>query len=213
LILNLDPGFTPSYPKNGSTIYDVALGNNGSLLNSPSYSSSNGGVLIADGTDDSIQVTYNFSQHSTITISFFANSAYNNESMVWSLGSNGPDWYIKEDTMGYNSYGADTYGLSTSQINNLGLRNNWKMLTMTYTQNSAVANNKVYVNGIQQSTSQQLGTTNAMSFGNQINFVSAFNNSGYNLISTIGSILVYNRELLASEVLQNYNATKSRFGL
>jgi hypothetical protein len=215
LILNLDAGFTPSYPTTNTTWYNLSSsGNNGTLINGPTFNSLNGGTIITDAADDTIQVDYNFTQHSTITINFFANSSYNNESMVWSMGGNGPDWYIKADTMGYNSYGADTYGLSTTQINNLGLRNNWRLLTMTYTQNSPVANNKVYVNGVEQSTSQQLGGTNGMSFNNQIYFTSAYGNgAGYCLSATVGYISIYNRALSASEVLQNYNALKGRYGL
>jgi len=215
LILNLDAGFTPSYPTTNTTWYNLSpSGNNGTLINGPTFNSANGGTIITDAVDDTIQVDYNFTQHSTITINFFANSSYNNETMVWSMGGSGPDWYIKADTMGYNSYGGDTYGLSTTQINNLGLRNNWRLLTMTYTQNSPVANNKVYVNGVEQSTSQQLGGTNGMGFSNQIYFTSAYGTSaGYNLSATIGYISIYNRALSSSEVLQNYNALKGRYGL
>jgi hypothetical protein len=215
LILNLDAGFTPSYPKSGTTWYDLSSGSNtGTLINGPTFNSSNGGTIVVDAIDDTIQVNYNFAQHSTITINFFANSSYNNESMIWSMGGNGPDWYIKADTMGYNSYGGDTYGLSTSQINSLGLRNNWRMITMSYTQNAAVSNNKVYVNGVEQTTSQQLGGTNGMSFNNQIFFTSAYGSgSGYNLSATVGYISIYNRLLTSSEVLQNFNALKGRFGL
>jgi hypothetical protein len=214
LIVNLDAGFVPSYPKTNATWYDVSSGgNNGTLINSPTFKSANSGVIITDGVDDTIQVNYGFSTLPTITINFFANSSYNDQSMIWSLGSSGPDWYISAGAMGYNSYGGDTYGFSPTQITNLGLRNNWRLITMTYTQNSPVSNNKVYVNGIEQSTSQQAGTTNSMGFGNSINFASAFNNASYNLSATIGNISIYNRALTAAEVLQNYNALKGRYGL
>ena len=214
LVFNLDAGFVGSYPTTGTTWYDLSGNvNNGSLINGPAYTSSYSGSIITDGVDDTIQVNYSFSTLSTITINFFANSSYNDQSMIWSLGSSGPDWYISAGAMGYNSYGGDTYGLSATQISNLGLRNNWRLITMTYTQNSPVSNNKVYVNGIEQSTSQQAGTTNGMGFGNSINFASAFNNASYNLSATIGYISIYNRALTAAEVLQNYNALKGRYGL
>jgi len=214
LIVNLDAGFIGSYPTTGSTWYDLS-GNasNGALINGPTFTSSNSGSIITDAVDDTIQINYSFSTVSTITINFFANSSYNNNSMIWSMGSSGPDWYIAGGTMGYNSYGADTYGFSSTQISNLGLVNNWRLMTMTYTQNSPVSNNKVYVNGIEQPTSQQLNSTNGMGFGNQINFASAFSNASYNLAATIGYISIYNRALTAAEVLQNFNALKGRYGL
>jgi len=215
LILDLDAAKRDSYPGTGTAWNDISgFQNNGTLVNGPTFNSANGGSIVVDGTNDTIQVNYNFTQHATITINFFANSSYNNESMVWSMGGSGPVWYIKADTMGYNSYNGDTYGLSTSQINNLGLRNNWRLLTMTYTQNNPVANNKVYVNGVEQLTSQQLGVTNGMGFNNQIYFASAYGNSaGYYLSATIGYISIYNKALSSSEVLQNFNALKGRYGL
>jgi len=214
LIVNLDAGFVGSYPTTASNWYDISGNNNsGSLVNGPAYSSSYSGSIITDGVDDTIQVNYSFSTLSTITINFFANSSYRDQSMIWSMGSGGPDWYISNGAMGYNSYGGDTYGLSATQISNLGLINNWRLITMTYTQNNPVSNNKVYVNGIEQSTSQQAGTTYGIGFGNSINFASAFNNASYNLPATIGYISIYNRALTAAEVLQNFNALKGRYGL
>lgn len=213
LIISLDPSNLTSYESGSASTYSMTGSASGSLINGIGYNGGNGGCWVSDGVDDTIQINYNFSALSTITINFFANSPYSNNSMIWSMGSNGPDWYVLEGSMGYNSYGGDTYGFSQTQINNLGLRNNWRLITMTYTQNSPVSNNKVYVNGIEQSTSQQGGTTNSRSFGNSINFVSAFNNNSYNLAATIGYISIYNRELTAAEVLQNYNALKTRFGL
>ena len=37
------------------------------------------------------------------------------------------------------------------------------------------------------------------------------NNVGYNYSGKIGAARMYNRQLTSAEVLQNYNATKSRF--
>ena len=101
LVLCLNASDRNSYVSGSTTWNDVSgQGNNGTLTNGPTFNSSNGGTIITDAVDDTIQVNYNFAQHSTITINFFANSSYINESMIWSMGGNGPDWYIKADTMG-----------------------------------------------------------------------------------------------------------------
>ena len=43
LVFNLDAGFTPSYPTTNTTWYDVSFGgNNGTLVNGPTFSSTNG---------------------------------------------------------------------------------------------------------------------------------------------------------------------------
>ena len=59
LIMNLDAGFTPSYPKNGTTWYDLGGANNGTLTNGPTFSSSNGGLFELDGTNDEITLSNN----------------------------------------------------------------------------------------------------------------------------------------------------------
>jgi hypothetical protein len=213
LTLSYDASNYLSYPRNGSTWFDMTSNSgNGSLINGPTFNTGATPSIQFDGSDDTMRTNYNLSQFNTITINFLANAAYINESMAWSLGSGGPDWYIKENTMGYNSYGGDTYGLSTAQINQLGLRNNWHMLTMTYTQNGAMDNNKVYVDGIRQTISQQLGTTRSMSFSNiGINFLSAFDNNGYSLNASVGHISVYNRELSAQEIVQNFESLRKQY--
>jgi hypothetical protein len=78
------------------------------------------------------------------------------------------------------------------------------------------SNNKIYINGQNQSLSQVTGTENT---GNR-NF-----NSGNGRISSwlindnffismdLAQFRVYNRALTSAEVIQNYNATKKRYGL
>jgi hypothetical protein len=78
------------------------------------------------------------------------------------------------------------------------------------------SNNKIYINGQNQSLSQVAGTENT---GNR-NF-----NSGNGRISSwlfsdvffipmdLAQFRIYNRALTPQEVLQNYNATKRRYGL
>lgn len=53
MVINIDGGFTPSFPATGSTWYDIGPnGLNVSLLNGPTYSSEGGGSVLFDGTDD-----------------------------------------------------------------------------------------------------------------------------------------------------------------
>lgn len=58
LVLNLDAGFVPSYQRSGTTWYDISLsGNNGTLINGPTFNSNNGGSIVFDGTNDYSEVT------------------------------------------------------------------------------------------------------------------------------------------------------------
>ena len=53
LVLFLDAGNTSSYPGSGTTWTDLSgNGNNGTLTNGPTYTSSNGGAIVFDGIND-----------------------------------------------------------------------------------------------------------------------------------------------------------------
>jgi hypothetical protein len=78
---------------------------------------------------------------------------------------------------------------------------------------SIPTNNKIYINGNLQTLSQRLGTTgNAPGFGSTLRLAS-WPNSGFYGNMQYGNLQVYNRELNQTEILQNFNAQKSRFGL
>jgi hypothetical protein len=58
LVLNLDAGVSSSYSGSGTTWTDLSgNGNNGTLVNGPTYSSSNGGGIICDGINDYVELT------------------------------------------------------------------------------------------------------------------------------------------------------------
>ena len=52
LVLCLDAANKRSYPGSGTTWTDKVGGNNGTLINGPTFSSDNGGVIVFDGSDD-----------------------------------------------------------------------------------------------------------------------------------------------------------------
>lgn len=85
--------------------------------------------------------------------------------------------------------------------------------TATYSGNSSSTGLKLYVNGIQIATTTVLDTSPGTLTNSKI-VVGAFQNTnsilGF-LNGKIYSTQLYNRELTASEILQNYNATKSRY--
>ena len=208
LVLALDAADKNSYPGSGTTWNDVSgNGYNGTLVNGPTFSNNS---IVFDGTNDYLNIpNIPLTNYTTITIEMFISSSFPNESMLWSIeGGGGPDWYTKDNTMGYNSYGGDVYGFSASVM-----RGGWRNIAMTYTKNQSVSLNVVYVNGNQVATSQQLGSTSARSFSTGLKICSDINGGFYFLQAIIPVIKVYNRVLSPQEVLQNYNAQKSRFNL
>jgi hypothetical protein len=88
--------------------------------------------------------------------------------------------------------------------------NTWQHIAFSY--NYSAKSVSFYLNGILNSTVanativEQASDTTTLKIG-------AFRSGGNFFNGTISNVLIYNRQLIASEVLQNYNALKSRFNL
>ena len=93
-------------------------------------------------------------------------------------------------------------GLSSYAID----MNEWYSFTTTHDNGEGGNHHKVYVDGALQQTSN---TGNA---GSVRRFYCGNWDSSWAMVGKFGCIRVYNRPLTAEEVLQNYNATKTRFG-
>jgi hypothetical protein len=76
-------------------------------------------------------------------------------------------------------------------------------------------NNKIYVNGVNQSLSQQYSSESASNrnFNSGYGTICGWLYGGYYMNQQVSTFRVYNRSLTQTEVTQNYNAQKSRFGL
>jgi hypothetical protein len=222
LVLNLDAGFTPSYPTTGTTWYDVSSGgNNGTLTNGPAFSSSNGGIIYFDGTDDyaniNLSTTYNeFSYCMT-----FRGSSPSYLQLLVSMGFPGT-WAggfqtDLNDDPSYTAWffwdaGAGDDSLKVPSSTSNWLDGNWRQITFTHTGST----NKIYENGL-EIQSAVTGGVQTFSIGGT-NYVIRIakahrNDRDYNWQGDVGGFSLYSRALTAAEVLQNFNATKSRYGL
>ena len=205
LVLSLDAGNTKSYPGSGTTWFDKSgYGNNGTLVNGPTFSSTNGGSIIFDGTDDYVNLatsTINLSVWSVnVTLYYY----YNSKTYEFFLGNTVADssGKILLSFSSYISFRNSTYynfNVPSSEISN-------KYSNLQFTSNGT--NILLYVNGVYRSavtpTSTLLPVTTIGNAWSDLSWTSKFN---------LGEIKIYNKTLSASEVLQNYNATKSRFNL
>ena len=213
LTLCLDAGFIPSYQGSGTTWYDIAYsGFNGTLTNGPTYNSSNGGTIVFDGTNDYCDISTSQMTSSLITITGF---------IKWVAGTGGMffgfttyDVWTQSGNLGYNIGASDVYGISSATVTSLGLIGNWAHYTFVMTSTGSIpTNNKIYINGNLQTLAQRLGTTtNSPGFGSNLRLCS-WNAGGFYGNLQYGSLQVYNRALTQTEITQNYNAQKSRYGL
>jgi hypothetical protein len=217
LVLNLDAGFTPSYPKNGTTWYDVSGSNNGTLTNGPTFNSGNGGIITFDGTNDAVDIGSrngaSFTDTDNMTVSIFLK--INNKNVAGVLGrfitTASADgwcvWVYNNKIIFFNS----NAGGYDPPYNNTGYSFvNGEWFHFCVTRNSSTKELKWYVNG----QLNQEYTTSSSTFKKTNNGISiASLGNSYYMNGDIGLTQIYNRALSASEVLQNYNAQKGRFGL
>jgi hypothetical protein len=222
LVLNLDAANMKSYPRSGTTWRDLS-GNNysGSLTNGPTFNNQNGGSIVFDGVDDYTdlglvtQLTNitNLSVNAwvyPITSSYIAYvSRYSNTtpSNGWLLASYTG---LTVNSVKFSFDGRESTAQYISVTSSIELPiNNW--VNVIGTKSSSTWS--IYVNGLLQgSIVTGSGATN---FQNNNLQVGALIGAGFSVYSRnrVALTQIYNRALTPTEVQQNYNATKTRFGL
>jgi hypothetical protein len=240
LVFSLDAADRTSY-SGGTTWYDLVGNNNGTLTNGPTFSSVNGGTLVFDGTNDyidcgngpSFQIVGSITTETWINFSSLNNNSDLNLISKYSNagGSNYQGWIMFKSTGNYASFGPGGTGgpnsnefgwLATSNGNFSGaligsgeqvLTNTWYQVVGVF--NSSDNSMQLYVNGILKYSAVRTGQTSGVLLNASRNIcIGATPNDDSRYVQgKIPITKVYNRPLSASEVLQNYNVTKSRFGL
>jgi hypothetical protein len=221
LTLCLDAGFTPSYSTSGVSWYDISYGgNNGTLTNGPTFDSSNGGSLVFDGTNDYA----NFGNQSLgldlISKSFSA-WVYLGSTLSNPTGIIDKDFDTSPGVYGGWGFwvGSDRklwwWNTANQDIRDTGLTtigtNVWCNIAVTYNVSTKTAS--FYINGTLNSSASNSNINEQSSSTQPLNIGTIRSATGNFLNGRISSVLAYNRVLSATEVLQNFNAQKSRFGL
>lgn len=219
LVLELDAADRNSYVSGSSTWRDLTANQyTGSLVNGPVFSSGNQGSIVFDGTNDyvSIPVSMTLSNHTIISWVYF--NSLNKDwipILEFASGANTrAHYYVQGDLNPFQirGFGANwtSGGPDGSTWGNTNLAivqpNKWYMLTGRLDGSLG----DTYIN-LEKSKDTKTGISYSnVSLSNLYNarVAQSFYNSGI-----VGSILVYNKALSDSEILQNYNALKSRFNL
>ena len=215
LVLNLDVGQQTSYRGSGTVWTDLSgLGNNGTLVGGVGYNSSNGGSLVfannyvALGKPSSLNILGNITINSWVNLSSLPGG-------FASIYENGYDG-INDQTFfrfngsllevgNYRSTG-DQY-VSWSFGSNI-VANKWYHIVGQYDG----TNWKLYLNGNQVASNAALGPISSTA---PISIGAAYIASGYTRYfnGNIAQVSIYNRALTATEIQQNFNALRGRFGI
>lgn len=221
LSLHWDIGNSSSYPGSGSTITDLS-GNsrNGTIFNSPTYSSSQGGYLDFNGSSQYINLAQINIPQSTIDFWFYMRAYLSGDTLkYYVLIRQGfspinfsiylVDYVIRPYYIGSGENWINTnYSLSgrIDQWTNLVLCSDWTNNAYSvYVNGSSVSSGAMNAgNYVFNNTSQSYNTTDISR--NVINFNSFLN-------GRISTIKIYNRILDAGEIQQNFNAIRGRYGI
>jgi hypothetical protein len=228
LVLALDAGNTKSYPGTGTTWFDKSgYGNNGTLTNGPTFSSANGGSIVFDGVDDYTDCGNNPSVNITgtgITLSAWVyrtalNSDANNFRRIIEKAAAYPALQYSFVTSPVNSTPGEgrllldlylnssipTFAAGSTQLQ----LNTWYHAVGTYDGSFR----KIYLNGVLDgqldTTGSITSTTSSLVIGDYLPGPGAT----YAWNGRIATTQIYNRALSASEIQQNFNALRGRFGI
>jgi len=220
LVLYLDAANPKSYISGSTSWIDLSkLSNNGTLVNGPTFNPSNKGSIVFDGTNDTTTFT------SSTSLQFLNTSPYTFNIFAKILSSNAtfPGFLNRESGSPRNGYNIwfyreniNTIVIATERWSTGGrgvaffsmdvnlLLNKWNYYSVVY--NGTTLN--LYLNGnIMSSVSSTGNITNTIKTLEIGNRLTDYANC------EISNVTIYGRTLSSSEIIQNYNLTKSRFGL
>ena len=221
LVFDLDAGVRNSYIGSGTSWKDLSgNGNNGTLTNGPTFNSVNGGSIVFDGSNDYVSVANASSLTNTSSLSIeswvLMNPSMNAYGAVVGKGtSDANEEYcllINPSTSKvYFDVGGTTgpYVELTSTFNS----NTWYNVVATHERVAGSSTLKIYVNGSLLSGATVNPTSAVNDNATNVSIGCRFDGNTSLWNGRISKVAIYTRTLSATEVLQNYNATKSRFGL
>ena len=221
LVLWLDAANSKSYVSGSTTWNDISRSQlTGTIVNSYSYSSSFGGGISFAG-NNTMYIPYVLDTSTNYTIEVIAKcntmvseSSPQTRQTVWSFISGSAQGYQLLDLEIWNdtitTFSGDNNLFNSPLVGAFSFvgANNIKV----YTVSKSGTTQSWYINGVFRGNATQTYTGSSQFFklGSRGPTPTGL---GQPWVGAFYSAKIYNRALSASEVLQNYNATKSRFGL
>jgi hypothetical protein len=187
--------------------------NVGTLVNGTAYNSANGGNMQFDGVNDYITFPNLTGLNSqTITMeSWVYLNVLNQAGFIFEKGSVNTqfsNFFYLDGNYYFRTKGLSTEDLSIASASYM-TANAWYHLTCTY----GAGIKTIYVNGTQ--VAQVTGLTGSITYNNTALFLGAYYIGGsvqFNLNGRIAISRAYASALTSAQVLNNFNAEKTRFG-
>ena len=230
LVAHYDFGSPVCNPGSGTTITDLLHGDSGTISGA-TYKKNNGGVIEFDGSNNYIEVsnssvfdpgTGDFSvglwfkpDATNVTWNYVISSGnLNSITAGWSIG-------IETNTLVYKCNAGGGYSNRASTIKSTFTSTDWNYATLVIDRSNNII--KGYLNGSDSDfvsggggpSSNSISGFGTIASGENLRFGDTDpTQNNYFFNGQMASCEIYQgKALTAAEVLQNYNATKSRFGL
>lgn len=215
LVLSLDASDRNSYVSGSSTWKDLSGSpSSGSLINGPTFSSNNGGTIIFDGTDDRVEVDYNSNLNlcnvSNWTISVWIKLT----DLIGTFNCIIGQWPQNNDDAWLLSHDAGTVGFAWAPFttNTNMFASNTPLVVNNWTNVVLVKNGSSFT--LYQNTNQVGSATNSGTKSSSVKIeLARYGNSASYLGGIYSSVNIQHIALSTTQILQNYNALKSRFNL
>jgi hypothetical protein len=208
LVLCLDAANPKSYPGSGTTWTDLSgNGNNGTLVNGVGYNSGNLGSLVFDGVNDYINLNFAFTQSSsansyTIVMGAKLSTTSSARRQLWGSDNGGFDWgFGAGDGTRFTIFSGENIYTGRTQDTN------WHIFTAQW---SSSFGTRLYIDNVLDISTANISYDSSISSTTSIGRNPGF---GEYWNGNVSFVQLYNRALTASEIQQNFNATRSRYGI
>ena len=218
LVLSIDPSNWYVYPKAGTAVTDLKGNATGTIGGNMAYSTIASGTFVSDGNADYIDFGKTPTNFPTGDISIFVwirasslSNGWNIFMTKWFTNTAGTGGYSDFHYAIYPSGGSYYQNLYTAYQSNLFgstplVANTWYQVGFTI----GGGNMQMYING---KPDGDLRSNNRINYNESNLFLGDPRIGVGGFVGTIGSFAIYNRVITQEEVLQNFNATKTKYGL
>ncbi len=219
-----DPGNSSSYVGTGTTLTNIgtdgnATGTSGTLSGVAYESGTANGVFNLDGGTDKITFgQYNFGDDFTVTAWVYPRDEYSINTLISNCGANVSTAGFK---FGWNSWNTTNRYILLEAGNGTsggGANSGAADITHDVWQHLAVVidrsaqSYKFYKNGVEKGNSGGTVPTN-FAINNTNWWIGSIGGNSYYMDANLGEFRVYKSLRTTSEILSEYNGTKSRYGL
>lgn len=221
-VLCLDAGSKLSYPGSGTTWTDLSgNGYNGTLVNSPTFDSGNGGSIVLNGTNQYASITTNTAfdliTNHTISVWFYMTSSPSVWAALVGKGTNDADEQYclvinAARTQLYYDIGNGSGPFIQPTLTSTISLNAWYNIVVTQSRSGSTSTLKSYLNGVAQ-TNATAGSgvtpnTNTSNFT-----IGVCRGTSFPFTGRISGVQLYNRTLSAAEIATNFELLRGRYGV